>query len=83
MSSSVVTLRYATANGTAIAGSDYVATSGILTFSVGTTQKTVSVPVVGDTTLEPNETFVLDLSQPRGGALLRKQGKGTIVNDEP
>ena len=83
VSSSVVVVRYATANGTATAGTDYTATVGVLTFPVGTTQRTISVPVSGDTTVEPNETFFVNLSAPRAGALLRKQGKGTIVNDEP
>ena len=54
---SAVTVSYATADGTATAGSDYAATSGALTFAVGETTKTVSVTINGDTTVEPNETF--------------------------
>ncbi|WP_094583979.1 Calx-beta domain-containing protein [Synechococcus sp. BO 8801] len=75
---------YATANGTAIAGSDYVATSGTLNFT-GTAgeQRTVSVTINGDTTIEPNESFVLNLSAPTNGVTLAdSQGVGTITNDD-
>ena len=44
-----VTVKYATANGTALAGSDYTATSGTLTFTPGQTSKTVTVNGLGDT----------------------------------
>ena len=46
--SAAVSVQYATANGSAIAGSDYTATSGTLNFAAGETEKTVSVPVVDD-----------------------------------
>ncbi len=77
-----VTVAYATANGTATAGSDYVAGSGTLTFAAGTTTQTVNVPVNGDTTVEPNETFVINLSAPSGATIADAQGQGTIVNDD-
>ena len=44
-----MTVQYATANGTATAGSDYTATSGTLTFTPGQLTQTVTVPVLGDT----------------------------------
>ena len=50
-----VTVKYATANGTATAGADYVATSGTLTFAPGETAKSVTVGVIGDTTVASNE----------------------------
>lgn len=50
---------YMTVDGTAEAGSDYTATSGTLSFSPGQTVKTVSVPVFGDTEIEPSEYFSL------------------------
>jgi hypothetical protein len=62
--SQTVTVNYATANGTAVAGSDYVATSGALTFAPGETEKTVSVTLVRDAVTEPAETFYLNLSNP-------------------
>ena len=56
---------YATANGTATAGSDYVAASGTLTFAAGETSKTLTRPVLGDTDLEPDETFAVTLCAAR------------------
>ncbi len=63
-SAQTVTVRYATADGTATAGSDYTTTSGTLTFTAGQTTKTVNVPVKGDTTNEADETFSLTLNTP-------------------
>ncbi|MGH2651226.1 MAG: matrixin family metalloprotease, partial [Actinomycetota bacterium] len=48
-SGQTVTVNFATADGTAVAGSDYVATSGVLTFNAGETSKSVTVVVNGDT----------------------------------
>jgi glucose/arabinose dehydrogenase len=77
-----VTVSYATANGTATAGSDYVATAGSLSFSSGVTTRSLSVVVNGDTTVEPNETFFLNLSSPSGATLSDAQGQGTLTNDD-
>ena len=77
-----VTVDYATADGTATAGSDYVATSGTLTFPVGVSTQTITVLVNGDTTAESNETFVVNLSNPTNATILTAQGTGTIVNDD-
>ncbi len=65
-STSAVTVRYATANGAAQAGSDYAATSGVLTFPAGQLAWTVSVAVRGDRGKEGNETFYVNLSGPSG-----------------
>jgi aryl-phospho-beta-D-glucosidase BglC (GH1 family) len=81
-SSTTVTVAYATADGTAVAGSDYTATSGTLSFAPGTTSKTVSVAIVGDATPEPDETFRLNLSGPVGGTLTRAQATATIKDDD-
>lgn len=81
-SASDVTVRYATANGTATSGSDDTAKSGTLTFAAGTVSKSVSISVNGDTTVEPNETFFVNLSSPSGATILDGQGQGTIVNDD-
>jgi Calx-beta domain len=81
-SASAVTVAYATANGTATAGSDYTAKSGTLTFAAGTTSQTIDVPVIGDTTVEPNETFFVNLSNASGATIADGQGQGTIVNDD-
>ena len=79
---SAVTVTYATANGTATAGSDYAATGGTLTFPAGTTTQSIGVTVNGDTTVEPNETFTVTLTSPSGATLVRATATGTIVNDD-
>ena len=81
-STSTVTVNYATANGTATAGGDYVAEVGTLTFAPGQTSKTLTVNVIGDTNQEANETFFVNLSSPVGATLLDGQGLGTILNDD-
>jgi serralysin len=74
---------FATADGTAAAGSDYVATSGALSFAAGQSTQTVSVTINGDTTVEPNETFFVSLTNAtNGGTILDAQGLGTITNDD-
>jgi chitinase len=82
VSSTSVTVRYATADGTATAGSDYVGQSGTLTFAPGETQKTITVAAIGDATVEPDEGFSLVLSAPVGATIARGTGAGTITNDD-
>ena len=77
-----IQVSYATAAGTATAGVDYQAVSSTLTFPVGTLTQLISVPVMGDTLIEPNETFFVNLSAPVNATLSRSQGVGTIVDDE-
>lgn len=77
-----VTVDFATADGTAAAGSDYQAASGTLTFVPGETSKSIQVLVNGDTVFEPNETFVVNLTNPNGATIGDGQGVGTIVNDD-
>ncbi len=78
-----VTVAYATANGTATAGSDYQSASGTLTFAPGETSKTITVLVNGDRLPEPNETFVVNLSGATNATIADGQGVGTILDDEP
>ena len=81
--SSSQSVNYATANGTALAGSDYVARSGTLSFNSGQTSRTVTVTSIEDTAAEPNETFYVNLSSATGGATISdSQGLGTITNDD-
>ncbi len=77
-----VTVAYATANGTATAGSDYVASGGSLTFAAGETSKTVHVDISGDAVLEGNETFTVTLSNASGATIADGAAIGTIVNDD-
>lgn len=81
-SASAVTVGYATANQTATAGSDYQAASGTLSFAPGTLSRTVAVNVLGDTAVEPDETFALDLGGAVGANLADGQGVGTISDDD-
>jgi hypothetical protein len=81
-SASVVTVTYATANGTAVAPGDYTAVSGTLTFPPGQMSQTVAVPVQGNTTLEPNETFFVELSGAIGAPIAKARGVGMILNDD-
>jgi uncharacterized repeat protein (TIGR01451 family) len=62
-----INVKYETANGTAAAGSDYIATSGTLTIPAGQSSATISVPILGDTIAESNDTFYLNLSYPQSG----------------
>ena len=77
-----VTVAYATADGTALAGQDYVAKSGTITFAAGETQKTVSVTVNGDRVAELNETLALRLSAPTGATVADGAAAGTILTDD-
>ncbi len=83
--SETVTVRYATSDGTASAGSDYRATSGTLTFRPGQTEKTISVPVLDDELDEGPETMKLKVSVTSGWPLTlatNTTATGTIVNTD-
>jgi hypothetical protein len=82
-SASTITVNYATADNTAtVANSDYVAKSGLLTFTPGQTSQNVVIVVNGDTTFEPNETFFVNLTAPTNAIIIKAQGTGTITNDD-
>ncbi|WDI93765.1 putative Ig domain-containing protein [Xanthomonas campestris] len=81
-SGQTVSVNYASADGTATAGSDYVARSGTLTFAPGTTAQGVAITVNGDTAVEPNETFSVGLSGASNASIARATGAGTILNDD-
>lgn len=68
-----------------MAGEDYTSPApGTLTFSAATgqTTKTVDVAVKGDTVVEPDETFLLNLSNPQGATISKTPGVATILNDD-
>ena len=80
---STVTVNYSTGNGTAAAPGDFTAvTNGSLSFTGTTTSQTINIPIVGDTTFEPNETFTVTLSNPVGATILGASATGTITNDD-
>jgi Calx-beta domain-containing protein len=78
-----VTVRFATADGSARAPADYLATSGTLSFAAGETAKTVTVTVKGDTVNEVDESFTVVLSSPANASIGKAQALGTIIDDEP
>jgi len=78
-----VSFTFATANGTATAGSDYVATSGgPVTFAVGEVEKPIVVLVNGDTVDETQETFFLDISNVTNATVSSSRGNGFINDDD-
>jgi hypothetical protein len=68
--STAVTVNFKTTDGTAVAGSDYAATNGVLSFAVGQSNAAVRVVVFDDLLVESNETFNVELSNPTGGTSL-------------
>jgi peptide/nickel transport system substrate-binding protein len=74
-----VTVGYQTADGTAVAGQDYTASSGTLTFAPGQRSKPVVVDVIDDGTAEPDEHFRLVLSAPSTGTLVDAEARATIA----
>ena len=77
----LVTVDYATSDGTATAGSDYTAQSGTLTFSPGETAKTISVPIANDSVDDDRETVTLTLSNPSTGAAIHDGEAVGTIND--
>ncbi|RMG36627.1 MAG: hypothetical protein D6725_10320, partial [Planctomycetota bacterium] len=75
---------YATSDGTATAGSDYVAAAGTLRFDPGVTVQTISIEIIGDTVIEPDETFFVTLTVANSDfvSVLAGTGQGTIVDDD-
>jgi choice-of-anchor B domain-containing protein len=81
-SDQTVTVNWATADGTATAGLDYVAASGTLTFAPGATVQPIDVTMLSDTIPELPETFFVNLSAPAGATLADAQGVATILDND-
>jgi endoglucanase len=77
-----VSVNYATLDGSARAGLDYTAASGVFTFAPGETVGTIYVPVHGDTQYEPDETLTLQLASADGAIIGTGSAAGTILNDD-
>jgi hypothetical protein len=77
-----VSVSYGASDGTAVAGLDYTAVSGTLTFAPGLTLRTLAVPVIGDVLDEANETFHVELSNPVDASLADAFGLGKILDDD-
>jgi hypothetical protein len=81
-STQTITVNYATADNTATAGSDYIAKTGTLTFTPGQISQDIIISVNGDTAIEPDETFLINLSNPSNALITDNEGLGTITNDD-
>ena len=79
----IVTVNYATRDGSARAGSDYTETSGRLRFNPLERERTVTVPIIDDAHQDDRETFTLRLSNPDGALLGDARATGTIRNSDP
>jgi len=79
-----VSIDWATADGTALAGSDYVQNSGTVIFAVGETEKTIPLQIIGDSAVEPNprEIFKVLFSNPGGAPLATPSIFVTIEDDD-
>ncbi len=83
-STKTVTVDYATSDGTALAGTNYTASSGTVTFAPGETTKQVSVLTINDSVYDPaHPTFTFDLSNPSGAFLDVGTATGTVKNTTP
>jgi sugar lactone lactonase YvrE len=79
-STSQVSVNYATADGTAAAGTDYSQTSGTLVFPAGVTSETINVPITTVAIGGPTRTFTMNLSSPVNAMISRGQATGSILN---
>ena len=80
--SATITVNFATADGVALAGEDYVAGSGRLTLAPTERNSQIAVEVLDDTFDEPDETFSVVLSSPQGASLLDHVGEATVIDDD-
>jgi large repetitive protein len=81
--SDTVSVDYATADVTALAGSDYSASSGTVTFTAGDVLEAISVPLLDDATAEEDQTFAVALSNPSAATVAGGLAVGTITDDDP
>ena len=81
-SAQTVSVSYETIDGSAFAGNDYVASSGSVTFTPGQTQGIITVPVNGDTIIESNDIFFVNLFNPTNATISKSLGTATIINDD-
>jgi len=77
-----IVVQYATSDGTATAGSDYVAASGSITFDRGQISKTVTVNAIGDDLVEGTETFRFTATTTNNGSTASATGTGSILDDD-
>jgi hypothetical protein len=82
-SSRTITINFSTADGTAGVGNDYLLpVANSISVPAGQTSATITVRVIGDTTVEPDENFFVDLTSTTNSFIARGRGQGTILNDD-
>ena len=78
-----LSVTWATGNGSAVAGSDFTGANGVLTFAAGDSTKTITVSVLGETSVEGDEQFTVTLSGASSGLTIGDAvGVGQITNDD-
>lgn len=77
-----ISAAYSTSDGTANATADYTAVTGTVTIAAGKSSATLNVPVFGDTTVENDEIFYVNLSSPVNAVISDGQALGMITNDD-
>lgn len=78
----VTKVHWVASNGTATGGVDYAIASGTITIGKGKTTGTISIPILGDSKVEPNETVLVDLDSPAGATIADGHAVVTIRNDD-
>jgi hypothetical protein len=82
----ILSVDYATRDGSALSGSDYLAVSGTLNLYPDENQAVMPVEIIGDSTPEPSESFYLDVFNPVGGSfgegVVQLTAERTILNDD-
>jgi subtilisin family serine protease len=81
-SSNSVSVDYDTLGSSASSGSDFDDQSGTLTFAPNVTTQQISIVIHGDLSIESDEVFFINLTNPINGILSDAVGQGTIVNDD-
>jgi len=81
-SQDIITVDYATQNGTAFAGSDYSPASGFVTFNPGETTQPIDVPILQDALAEGTEQFTVELNNPVNASIADGSGQADIFDDE-
>jgi hypothetical protein len=77
-----VKVSFSTSNGTAVSGSDYTAAAGSISIQPGLTSSQIVINLTGDTVVEPDENFFINLTNPQNVTIARGQGTVTIINDD-
>lgn len=81
-STQTVSVTYTTIDGTAHSGSDYIFTTAVIEFLPGQITYTIPISILGDIEIEPDETFIIELSDVVNGLLGDDMATGTILNDD-